>query len=293
MKNIFYILVEKVNNMQIEIIKFIQLITSPFLDTLFQIVTMTGEEYFYIFAAAIIFWCINKEFGYKLGFALLTSTFVNIVLKDLIDSTRPIGVPGIRSLRVQTANGQSFPSGHTQGATTFWTSCIVKVRKKWFYIVGITIILLVGFSRLYLGVHYPVDVIGGLIIGFIWVFISNYIFDYADATKKAWILMIIIVPMLFGMILFRDKTYYTISGTVFGFFIGYILESKYVKYEVKNTFTLQLIKLVFGLGILIILKNELKQLLPINISADFFRYFIVGLWITVGAPSIFKKFITN
>ncbi|MBU3187997.1 phosphatase PAP2 family protein [Clostridium bowmanii] len=279
--------------MQIEIIKFIQSITSPFLDVFFQLVTMTGEEYFYIIAAAIIFWCVNKKFGYKLGFALLTGTIVNTVLKDLVNASRPIGISGIRSLRVQTATGQSFPSGHTQGASTFWVSWMVRLKRKWIYIVGISAIILVAFSRMYLGVHYPIDVIGGVAVGTIWVFISNYIFEYAESTKKAWILMIIVVPMLIGMIFLKEKTYYTISGTVFGFFIGYVLESKYVQYDVRNTKIKQLIKLLFGLTVLITLKFILKKILPINIFADFFRYFVVGLWITIGAPCIFKRFLGN
>lgn len=277
--------------MQVEIIKFIQTIISPFWDAFFQIVTMTGEEFFYIIVAAIIFWCINKEFGYKLGFAILTSAFINTALKDMINSTRPIGVAGVRSLRVQTATGQSFPSGHTQGSTTFWVSCIIKIKRKWIYIVGISIIFLVAISRLYLGLHYPIDVIAGIVVGLIWTFISNYIFEYARLTKKPLVLMIIVVPMLIGMIFFREKNYYTIAGTVLGFVIGYMLESKYVQYEVRSTIEMQLIKLVIGLGILILLKSTLEQVLPINILADFFRYIIVGLWITVGAPSIFKKFI--
>jgi len=276
--------------MQIEIIKFIQSTTSPFLDGFFQMVTMTGEEYFYIIAAAVIFWCINKKFGYKLGFALLTGAIVNTVLKDVINSARPIGVPGIRSLRLQTATGQSFPSGHTQGSTIFWVSWIVKVRKRWIYIVGVTAILLVGYSRIYLGVHYPIDIIGGIVVGFTWVFISNYIFDYADSTRRRWVLMIIVIPMLIGMIFFKEKTYYTISGTVLGFYIGYILESRYVQYDVENSLVVQLMKLIFGLAILLLFKNVLKTILPINMVADFFRYFIIGLWITVGAPSIFKRF---
>jgi len=276
--------------MQIEIIKVIQSIKSPFLDVFFQMVTMTGEEYFYIIAAAIIFWCVNKKFGYKLGFALLTSTIVNTVLKDIVNAARPIGVPGIRSLRLQTATGQSFPSGHTQGATTFWVSWIVQLKSKWIYIVGITAILLVGFSRLYLGVHYPIDIVGGMVVGTIWVFISNYIFEYADSREKKWILMLIVVPMLFGMIFIKEKTYYTISGTVLGFYIGYILESNYVQYDVRNTKVAQLMKLVFGLTILITLRSTLKVILPVSMVADFFRYFVIGLWITAGAPSIFKKF---
>lgn len=279
--------------MQVEIIKFIQSITTPFLDVFFQIVTMTGEEYFYIIAAAIIFWCVNKKFGYKLGFALLTGTIVNTVLKDLVNASRPIGVNGIRSLRVQTATGQSFPSGHTQGSSTFWVSWMVQLKRKWIYIFGITAILLVGFSRLYLGVHYPVDIIGGMIIGTIWVFISNYIFDYAEAMKKPVVLMIIILPMLIGMMFLREKTYYSLSGTVLGFYIGYILESKYVQYDVRNTKIKQLMKLLFGLTVLITLKFILKKILPINIFADFFRYFVVGLWITIGAPCIFKRYSGN
>ncbi|MBU3158780.1 phosphatase PAP2 family protein [Clostridium frigoris] len=277
--------------MQIEIIKFIQTIISPFFDAFFQLVTMTGEESFYIIAAAIIFWCVDKKFGYKLGFVLLTSTITNIILKDMINAARPIGVSGIRSLRVETATGQSFPSGHTQGATTFWISCIIKVRRKWIYIVGILAIALVSISRLYLGLHYPIDVIGGIVIGIICVIISNYIFEYAEKTQKSWVLMIIIVPTLIGMIFFREKTYYTIAGTVLGFFIGYMLESQYVQYEVRSSILKQIMKLVFGLVILVTLKGMLKVILPFNIFSDFFRYIVIGLWITVGAPCIFKKFI--
>jgi len=266
---------------------------SPFWDMFFQIVTMTGEEYFYILAAAVIFWCVNKKFGYKLGFALLTSAIVNIALKDIINATRPIGVPGVRSLRIETATGASFPSGHTQGATTFWASCIIHVKKKWIYLVGILAILLVGYSRLYLGVHYPIDVIGGILIAIIWTFISNYIFEYAQSTKKTWVLMVIIVPMLIGMIFLREKSYYTIVGTVLGFYVGYIIESKYVQYDVRNTKVKQIIKLVFGIGILITLKGTLKGMLPVNIFSDLLRYFVIGLWITVGAPLIFKRFTRN
>ena len=277
--------------MQIEIIKYIQSMISPFGDIFFQLVTMTGEEYFYILAAAIIFWCVNKKFGYKLGFALLTSVIVNVVLKDIVNSARPIGAAGIRSLRIETATGSSFPSGHTQGSATFWISCIIHVRKKWIYFVGILAIFLVGYSRLYLGLHYPMDVIGGILIAIIWTFISNYIFDYADASKKTWVLLIIIVPMLFGMIFFKNKSYYAIVGTVLGFCVGYIIETKYVQYDVRGTKLKQFIKLVFGIGVLIILRNVLKGILPVNIISDLFRYFIIGLWITVGAPMIFKRFV--
>jgi len=93
------------------IILFLQQFASPFLDGFFQLVTMLGEEYFYIFLTAFIFWCVDKRYGYKLSFAFLFSGVLNGATKSIVNASRPIGVEGIRSLRVETATGTSFPSG--------------------------------------------------------------------------------------------------------------------------------------------------------------------------------------
>jgi membrane-associated phospholipid phosphatase len=97
-----------------EVIKFVQSFSNPFLDRLFQYITMMGEEYFFVIALTLIYWCIDKRFGYKIGFAILGSTALNSGIKEIFKVPRPIGEDGIRSLRTETAGGYSFPSGHTR-----------------------------------------------------------------------------------------------------------------------------------------------------------------------------------
>ncbi|HHV62157.1 MAG TPA: hypothetical protein GXX51_05910 [Firmicutes bacterium] len=120
---------------------------------------MIGEDNFFIIVFTITFWCLNKNFGYRLGFTYLSSAIVNVALKETFRIPRPIGRPGIRSLRLETAGDYSFPSGHAQATATLWTSIMIKVRKRW----------------LYLGVHTLADVTGGMIVGVCWVLICRYL----------------------------------------------------------------------------------------------------------------------
>ena len=99
---------------ELNIIRAIQSIANPFLDGLFQFITMFGEEAILIPLIAVIYWAFNKRMGEFIAYASLTSVLVNGAIKDIFKAKRPIGEPGIRSLRVETATGYSFPSGHTQ-----------------------------------------------------------------------------------------------------------------------------------------------------------------------------------
>ena len=204
-----------------EIIKFIQSFSSPFLDGLFQLITMLGEAPFFLLSFAVLLWCVDQEFGYKLGLAFLTSTVLNAGIKEVFRVPRPIGLPGIRSLRLETAGGYSFPSGHTQGATTFWLSVMIKSGKKWVWVLGSVLILSVAVSRLYLGVHFPADVIGGIAFGAVWVLISNGIFDYTVRTGKKRAFLFIIILMYVGVYFAADVFYYKITGAATGLIIGY------------------------------------------------------------------------
>jgi membrane-associated phospholipid phosphatase len=104
---------------------------------------------------------------------------LNPLLKNIFRVGRPIGVEGIASLRLHTAGGYAFPSGHTQGAASFWTALMISVKKKGIYGFGSAAIVLVAFSRMYLGVHWPTDVIGGIAAGVLWVLLVNKVFDWA------------------------------------------------------------------------------------------------------------------
>ncbi|WMJ79098.1 phosphatase PAP2 family protein [Clostridium sp. MB40-C1] len=277
------------SEINLKIIKYFQSFSNPVLDKLAEFITMMGEEYFFILVIAIIFWCINKKFGYRLGFTLISSMIFNGGIKEALKVPRVFGTEGIRSLRIETATGYSFPSGHTQGITTFWACMMSNIKRKWTYILGTVIIILVAFSRIYLGVHRPIDIIGGFIFALIWVIIANKIFDYLEDGGSKTTLLIIIIPIVIGLHFFKSHDYYTASGTVVGLSIGYAIESKYIKFKEKGNLIQNILKLIIGITIVLVFKSVLKIILPQHLIFDFVRYTFIGLWMTVGAPWLFIK----
>lgn len=274
-------------NLMIEIIVFIQSISNPFFDGFFQLVTMIGEDMFFILVVALVYWCINKDFGYKLCFAYLTSGVVNTVVKEIMKVPRLIGHPKIRSLRVETASGYSFPSGHTQQTVAFWMSLILEIRKRWLLVLGWVVIFMVGLSRLYLGVHTLLDVIGAILIGLAWIYISNGIFEWSRRAGKPVLLAVFVIPMLAGMYFIQTATYYKVAGTIIGFWLGYMIEFKYIRFNVKGSIVRQTIKMIIGMAGLLVIKIFVKALLPEALFSDFLRYGLMGLWMTVIAPLLF------
>ncbi|MEC9488485.1 MAG: phosphatase PAP2 family protein [Halanaerobium sp.] len=272
-----------------QVILFLQNFSSPILDRLFQFITMLGEDYFFILLAAFIFWCRDKKFGYLLGFAYLTNGLVNIFLKEAFQIARPIGREGVRSLRLSSAGGYSFPSGHTQSASAIAASFALRYRNNRVYFTVIPLAILVGVSRMYLGVHWPTDVLAGLIIGFLWVYIANKIFNYVDMTENYFIFLAVIIPMAVIMYLFPTYTCFKAAGSATGIIMGYIIESRYIDFRPEARTWQQPIKYIFGIAVLILIKIYGKSILPPTLWSDFARYLTISLWFTAGAPYLFMK----
>ena len=167
---------------------------------------MLGEEYFFMAVVALVFWCINKPFGYRLGFAYLSSSVLNSAMKNTFQIPRPyLRDSGIRILRPETATGFSFPSGHTQSTAAFFTSFMIKFKKTWLIIVGVIFIILVGISRMYLGHHTIEDVAVAAVLGAGWVFISNWLFNTAEKSGRQAIFLLIVIPAIIGLFIFPDE----------------------------------------------------------------------------------------
>lgn len=270
------------------ILKYVQSFSNETLDSFFEIITMLGEEWFFIILFAIFFWCFNKSFGYKLAFICLTSAAINTIIKEIVKLPRPIGYEGIKSIRVETAEGYSFPSGHTQQSSSLFATLMIEFKKKWLYFIGALWILLVGFSRMYLGVHWPSDVIGGLIIGILWTMIAIKIFDWSKDRGNPMLLGVFVIPMIILMLFFQTATYYKVVGTLLTLWIGYIIDDKYFSFVTKAVWWKQILKLVIGFLGLILIKVYVKKLLPLTIYSDFLRYALMGIWMTVISPIIYR-----
>ena len=218
-------------NIQINILKFFQSIRNPILNALFLILTISTEAPVIIIMTAIMYWCVNKKYGQKLLFALIPNIVINTGIKEFVKAPRPIGTAGLESLRVSTATGYSFPSGHTQTATTFWTSLIIIFRQKWMYILGSVMILGVGVSRLYLGVHWPIDVICGWIFGIFFTVIFIKIFDIVDKNKNYKLLLLMLMPFIIFIFIVKSESYIKIFGLLVGLVLGYIIEDNFIKFN--------------------------------------------------------------
>jgi membrane-associated phospholipid phosphatase len=272
-----------------EITKFIQSFSNPFLDNLFISITMLGEEYFFIVALSLIYWCIDKNMGYRIGFGYLSSMVLNNGIKEMLDIPRPIGEPGIRSLRIETATGSSFPSGHTQGVATFWFMLMTNMKRKWIYVIGSIIVLMVGLSRVYLGLHRPIDVAGSIIIAAVWVIIMNKVFDYIKSGGNKLILLLVVLPAIICALILKSEDYFKALGVTLGFFIGYIVEPKYINFNVRASFIKQIFKLAIGISVALAIQIFTKLILPESLLGDLIRYVLIALWITLGATYTFDR----
>ncbi|MDO5010003.1 MAG: phosphatase PAP2 family protein [Intestinibacter bartlettii] len=310
-------IVKREGEASMDILLFFQSIRNDILTAIFTLFTICTEQVAVVLIAAIMYWCIDKKCGQRILFAVTGSITINSALKNLFKAPRPIGSNNLESLRTETATGYSFPSGHTQTATTVWTAIIEYFRKWWVTLLGIIMIIGAGISRLYLGVHWPQDVAAGWIIGILVSIILVKLFDYVDENKSYYILLLtlilfaIVVYFFIGEELVKSFALYT------GFVLGYIVEDKFINFSTEeskkraNIFTnnkskpklsVKILRFVVGiitLGIIYAAAKSLVILLLPNASeevlliADYIRYTIVVFWGIAGAPFLFERFGLN
>ncbi|MBQ5601845.1 MAG: phosphatase PAP2 family protein, partial [Clostridia bacterium] len=158
-----------------EFLYFLESIRNPVLDFLMLLVTELGSEAVFLALALCIFWCIDKKAGYY----LLITGFIGITFNQFLKLSFRIERPWVKdpkftiveSARAE-ATGYSFPSGHTQNITGVFGSIARFFSKKKLVVwTSVSVIVLVALSRMYLGVHTPLDVGVSLAIGTVLVFL--------------------------------------------------------------------------------------------------------------------------
>lgn len=290
----FYVILvlKKVNvlEFQAEIIRAVQSVASPALDMIFEAITMLGEDFFIIFVATFIYWCFNKEMGYWICWCLSFGNLVVNSTKVIFKVDRPIGTEGIRTLREHTAPGYSFPSGHTHASANFFTAIARAVNRKRFWIMAAVIPALVGLSRLYLGVHWPMDVLGGYVIGIglpllLWLVYRKY------AKYKPLLFFIstlVFVPFCF--VCGDDTSFWKSLGFSLGVAIGAFIETKFIKFEIDEVpAKKKALRYIGGIVLILIVYLGMKALLPTGPVYSFVRYLCIPVAATALWPAIFKK----
>ena len=178
-----------IQNADLSVLRFIrQNIANPVLDFLMPLVTLIGEDGILWIAAAIALLCFKKtrKAGFVMGFSLLIGLVtVNLTIKPLVGRIRPYVLDDVPIL-VESLGDGSFPSGHTTACFEAAVSLMLCGYKKWGY-VSLFAAFLVAFSRLYLYVHFPTDIITGAVIGtaaaFLSFFVVNKLYNKYEKSK--------------------------------------------------------------------------------------------------------------
>ena len=284
---------ESILNWGVETIVWLQQF-SPQLDLPFKILTFLGNEEFFMLILPFVYWSLDRRAGTRLAILFLFSAYVNTVAKALAGQPRPFNYDKAVQPLIR-AGGGGFPSGHTQSAVVIWGYLAAAFRRPWLWIVAGALILLIPLSRVYLGVHFPTDLLGGYMIG------TGLLLVYLrlEPVVEEWLsqkglpmhfFLSIALPAL--LLLFAAKERYVISSvaTLMGVGIGLVLERRWVGFESDGRPGIRALRFILGVVILFALHRGLKVAfsgLDPWFLFRFIRYLLIGIWIALGGPWLF------
>jgi len=267
----------------------LQHFSNPFFDVLFRFFSFLGSEIFYLLFLSFIYWCLNKKLAIRLGMVIFISMYVNFTLKDVFHLPRP-DHPNLRIL--ENPEGESFPSGHAQSVATVSFFLTRNYPKPLFYMIAIAITTLVSLSRVYLGVHYPRDVIVGSLLGLGIAYLFWYLNEKVEKQRlnlSLWWLMLLSLAVGGLLYFFSTGTLsIRVAGSLTGIFCGSLLEKTYVGFQEKVTVRARFFRYLCGVATIVALYILLKQIFPVSHPGLYLRYFILNFWIVFIMPFLFQ-----
>lgn len=268
----------------------LQKLSNPLLDNIMLALNYCDSLPFYALVLIIVWFGYQKKLGVRLFFVILISSFINQDLKVLLAQPRPSHM--MASLGMVNADSFGFPSGGAQNMIVIFGFLSYMLKKRWFWIASAIFVCVIGFSRIFLGLHFISDIIGGFIIGtlILALYIPSlpYMERYLSKQSKITLLLLSIgLGFLFYTLSLSVSLKLTIMAGV-GISIGliFVKEPKPIKVLWKRAL---LVLIVFA-GVTLLYALELlapwKQYYLYVLIA-----FISGLWMSYGAPYLGKLLI--
>ncbi len=296
---------------------------SPGLDGFMKAATFLGTVEFYIVFIPAIFWCVDQGSGLRVLFILILTDVPASYFKQLLHQPRPYWIGGVEALSTETSYG--IPSSHASNTLAVWGVIGARMKKTWMWIFIVILLFLIGLSRLYLGVHFPHDVLGGWLIGLISLLLflryeKRFLAWWTKLGLKIqlWLGFAASAAVILGGLLVlwaisgspdpaewagfaaaaRDAShYFTLGGFLFGAVAGVSLMQKYARFSVAGSAWLRVARYAAGMIGLFAIYLGLDLLFAI-IAPDasvtgyilrYIRYACVALWAGFGAPWMFLK----
>jgi len=282
----------------IDLIHSIQMVQGPALTGFFTAITFTGDEEFFLLLIPLIFWCVDYTVGVRLSFAFIFSVFINSGLKDIIGHPRPFELDP--TVKLREASGYGLPSGHSQSSVVVWGTIAYQFRERWMWIGAVVMAVLVGFSRIYLGVHFPTDVFAGWTVGIL--FLAAYV--ALGPRVEAWIqgnsmavqlALAVAVPLVLLLIYpFDIDSVDTALSALLGMGVGIVLFKRMATFDAGGPLWQRIVRFLVGAVGIAILYVGLKVVFPdegepLYVFLRIVRYALVGAWISLGGPWLFIR----
>lgn len=294
-----------------------------------SIITFLGSEEFFLLILPALYWSIDSAIGIRVGVILLVTGAVNNALKLAFHGPRPYWVnTQVKAYAAESSFGA--PSGHSQTAVGVWGMLAQGIRRWWGWLVAVLLVLLIGFSRLFLAVHFPHDVFLGWMIGVIVLGITLGLWNpVVRWLKKRSVIFQILIAFVFSLLLIilslpghywlqenwqlpvewannaaaaypgsdpinpisLDGTL-TNAGSFFGLAAGLALLISFGGFDASGPVWKRILRYVVGAVGVLAIRYGLKAIFPegetlIANILHYFRYSLVGLWVSFGAPFTF------
>ena len=267
------------------------------LETPMQAFSFLGSEMFFLLIMPALYWSIDPIIGFRAGMMLILSGGLNTALKMFFHTPRPFWVDGsVKALTSETSFG--LPSGHSQNSAAIWGMVAHTTRQRVAMIIAVIVVFFIGFSRIYLGVHFLHDVLTGWLAGILLVIlylsVEKPVANYLKTKALGFQLLAAMLFSLFFVLLgklgssignqwslpgewisnalaagveapdpFNMEGIITIAGVAFGFLAGYALWiNNYKQYQIKCSALKRILRYVVGLIGIVILYFGLKLVLP-------------------------------
>ena len=284
----------------------------PILNEFMLAITYLGDEIAFLVVALVIFWCCDKRSGYYILAVGFLGTIMNQFMKLWFRIPRPWVLDEQFTILEQAregASGYSFPSGHTQSSVgTFGgIACITKNKLiRWGCIF---VVIIVPFSRMYLGVHTPLDVtVAAAMAALLIILLKPIVFSKNSRVFPAFLGIMVAVSAAF--LCFVElysfpadidphnmesglKNAYTLLGSLLGLVVVYIVDEKYLHFTTKAVWWAQVVKVIAGLGLVLLVKSGLR----VPLEAVFgllvgraVRYFLIVIMAGMVWPLTFQWF---
>lgn len=294
----------------------------PQLEGAFAFISALGTEQFYLVLLPLIYWNVDKQFGRSMAYVVLFSNATNALLKHTFRAPRPFWLD--RSIGLADEVSYGIPSGHAQLAATLYLFTAAWIKRGWVWIVAVFMAVAMGLSRIYLGVHFVHDVVGGfllalvVLLGFaLWKrYLAN---DIAKRILGQRLLIAVTVATAFAIIYalirfligepnvavdWSDRiagaeqegieSMAAAIGLLLGIGVGVNLEASRTRFRVSGPVWQRLLRYIVGIAVTVAIWGGLKMVFPaeplwLAVPLRIFRYFLVAMWIGYYAPAAFVR----